>query len=256
MTTGVIPMRELEAEWGGEIRTTIASAITAASQHGEPCCFEFNGVAVVAAADSNPELLYRDWDRGMKGYLGESPAVGPHPTVELSQEELDSDAKIEAENSRRRAEREAEYEKKRAAAKLVMDGALKDAAPIELRSAEAWKRFRGANTDDYGGRVVQYAEDWARLMQTRIANGESLAECAEELSHAADHDGITGFMYGCAVQMLAECWVHGEELRRWHNKETQVGTEGDQANESGGVLNPAMLSIERGLNNLAAGSRD
>jgi len=32
-------------------------------------------------------------------------------------------------------------------------------------------------------------------------------------------------------------------LRRWHNKENQIGTEGDKANESGGVLNPALLSI-------------
>jgi hypothetical protein len=43
--------------------------------------------------------------------------------------------------------------------------------------------------------------------------------------------------------MLAKCWLHGEALRRWHNKDTQIGTEGDRANERGGVLNPAMLSI-------------
>ena len=43
--------------------------------------------------------------------------------------------------------------------------------------------------------------------------------------------------------MLAQCWVHGEALRRWHNRDTQIGTEGDKANESGGVLNPALLTI-------------
>lgn len=58
-----------------------------------------------------------------------------------------------------------------------------------------------------------------------------------------DDDGITGFMYGCAVQMLAKSWKHGEALRRWHNKETQIGMEGDKANETGGVLNPALLSL-------------
>jgi len=50
-------------------------------------------------------------------------------------------------------------------------------------------------------------------------------------------------MYGCAVVILSKCWEHGEALRRWHNKDTQIGDEGDRANESGGVLNPALLSI-------------
>ena len=58
-----------------------------------------------------------------------------------------------------------------------------------------------------------------------------------------DDDGITVYMYGCAVSVLAKAWKHGEALRRWHNKETQIGTEGDRANESGGVLNPALLTI-------------
>ena len=34
-----------------------------------------------------------------------------------------------------------------------------------------------------------------------------------------------------------------DRLRRWHNKATQIGTEGDKANETGGVLNPALLTI-------------
>lgn len=59
----------------------------------------------------------------------------------------------------------------------------------------------------------------------------------------ANTDGITGFMYGCAVSGLAKFWKHGEQLRRWHNKDSQLGTEGDEANESGGVLNPAILTI-------------
>jgi len=47
--------------------------------------------------------------------------------------------------------------------------------------------------------------------------------------------GITGFMYGCAVNLLSQCWKHGEELRKWHNKE--YGHEGD------GVVNPAVFTI-------------
>ena len=64
---------------------------------------------------------------------------------------------------------------------------------------------------------------------------------AKKICFNVDQEGITGFMYGCAVGILSQVWVHGEQLRRWQNKDTQIGTEGDEANEKGGVLNPALL---------------
>lgn len=106
-----------------------------------------------------------------------------------------------------------------------------------------YDEYKAKNTDPYGGRVVSYGEDWANLMEARMANGENIATCAEPTSREADTDGITGYMYGCAVAALAHFWEHGEALRLWHNKKTQIGTEGDKANETGGVLNPALLVI-------------
>ena len=73
--------------------------------------------------------------------------------------------------------------------------------------------------------------------------GDELEDIAEETSHSADTDGITGFMYGAAVSTLASSWKHGERLRCWHNLDTQLGNEGKRANESGGTLNPAILNI-------------
>ena len=70
-----------------------------------------------------------------------------------------------------------------------------------------------------------------------------MGDVAKQTSHDADLEGITGFMYGCAVSILSKCWKHGEDLRRWHNLDTQIGNEGEKANESGGVLNPALLSV-------------
>lgn len=79
-----------------------------------------------------------------------------------------------------------------------------------------------------------------------MEKGEKLEDVANECSNEADTEGITGFMYGAAVSVLASCWEHGEELRRWHNLKTQIRDEGEKANESGGVLNPALLNIEEG----------
>lgn len=115
---------------------------------------------------------------------------------------------------------------------------------MKLKDAEKWEQFVEANRDDgYGECVLRYIERWAEQMELAFDAGESMAECAKRTRHTADTEGITGFMYWCAVSVLAQVWEHGEELRRWHNLDTQIGTEGEKANESGGVLNPALLSV-------------
>lgn len=105
--------------------------------------------------------------------------------------------------------------------------------------------------DDYSKGVVTYTERWAALMEKAIgkqtisnAVEHTIRSVAKDTSHDADKEGITGFMYGCAVQALAQFWVHGEILRRWHNLDTQIKNEGEKANESGGVLNPAILVMK------------
>ena len=159
----------------------------------------------------------------------------------------------QTESNRRHEEhvKSPEYKKRQREAKeaqqrqdLMLKGALA-AAPekMTLRDEEGWKKAVAANGDGYGGGVMSFAERWARLMEGRMANGDTLEACADEASSLADNEGITGFMYGCAVSILSQVWVHGEQLRRWHNLKTQIGHEGEKANESGGVLNPALLSL-------------
>lgn len=101
--------------------------------------------------------------------------------------------------------------------------------------------------DPYSARCVSYGEDWANLMEAAIGDSPDpagvIVDVAQATSREADTDGITGFMYGAAVAGLARFWEHGEALRHWHNKDIQIGTEGDKANESGGVLNPAIVII-------------
>ena len=108
-----------------------------------------------------------------------------------------------------------------------------------------YDEYKAKNSNDpYSNRCVTYGEEWAALMEKALEGGAKLAAIAKSTSHEADTDGITGFMYGCAVSALARFWEHGEELRRWHNLDVQIGNEGEKANKSGGVLNPALLNIE------------
>jgi len=106
-----------------------------------------------------------------------------------------------------------------------------------------WEKGVENNSDPYGNAVYRYASEWATRMESELAAGASLNDVADACSRAADDEGITGFMYGCAVSTLSHAWIHGEDLRRWHNLKMQIGTEGEKANESGGVMNPALLNI-------------
>ena len=110
-----------------------------------------------------------------------------------------------------------------------------------LKSKEQlYKEWYDKNDDSYGRACFTYAERWAEMLEHEIEkyNGapvQAIIDNAERCSHEADEEGITGFMYGCAVNILSQCWEYGEYLRKWHNKE--YGYDGD------GVVNPAVMTI-------------
>lgn len=125
-------------------------------------------------------------------------------------------------------ERKAEAERKRIVAvkeNSRREDALRTALaayPFQIKEGmnDAWAEAKAMNSDPYGAAAYAYLEGWAALMSSHIAEGSSLPDCAKATSTTADVQGITGFMYGCAVQALSQFWVHGEELRRWHNLDT------------------------------------
>lgn len=121
---------------------------------------------------------------------------------------------------------------------------------IDEKTYQEWKDKQVDPDDpegsDYGLACFRYAEAWADLMEARMADGAELEDIAKQTSREADTEGITGFMYGMAVKILAHSWEHGERLRIWHNLDTQIRDEGERANEGGGVLNPAILKLGDG----------
>ena len=94
---------------------------------------------------------------------------------------------------------------------------------MNIKNKKAWQEVKDNNQDDKGGEVVRYAEAWADLMEERMANGEKLEDIAKDTSHEADTNGITGFMYGCAVSTLSQTWKHGKKLGRWSNNDLAPG---------------------------------
>lgn len=103
-----------------------------------------------------------------------------------------------------------------------------------------YKDWYDKNSDDYGRACFTYAERWAEMLENKFESSTEdimkvIVDNADKLSHEADIEGITGFMYGYAVSILSQCWEYGEYLRKWHNKEYNY--DGD------GVINPAILTV-------------
>lgn len=85
---------------------------------------------------------------------------------------------------------------------------------------QEYAAFREINTkDDYSAGVIHYLERWAGMMEREVENGATVAEAAEHTRHTADTEGITGYMYGCAVQVLCQHWEHGEQLDAWRTEQ-------------------------------------
>jgi hypothetical protein len=230
----MLNVKKMESHCGDEISRTIERAINLAD--GDIVAFEFNGVTVQVCDTSKPSLVLRDFHRAMSGYLGKNPTIGPDYLLRLTPEQEQSDARIEASNEARRQKLIDEMNARDEVKKLELAAALADAGPIELVDDAKCKHLVELNSSDsYSKRIMEYAETWARLMQAQINDGAALSDIADTASHLADTDGITGFMYGAAVSSLAQCWIHGDELRQWHNK--SYGHSGD------GVVNPAVLTI-------------
>ena len=112
----------------------------------------------------------------------------------------------------------------------------------DAEAEELWETGLSNNDDPYGAEIYRYARAWAEQMEAEMGDVFDGA-IAKSAARSADTEGITGFMYGAAVSTLSHTWVMGEELRQWHNLDTQIGTEGEKANESGGTLNPALVSF-------------
>jgi hypothetical protein len=212
---------KMEVDAGRTINWACKQAVELANSKGCSIEFDFNDKTIIVKPGDDPAVHW-------KAYLDDCQRAHEAWINSDEYKQQQAEAKRKAEEKQR-----------------LLDEALA-LAPANMTLGcvpEDWAKAKEANKDPYSTAILAYAERWARLMEVRMDKGEKLADIADETSHLADNEGITGNMYGMAVFMLTKAWKHGEALRLWHNLKTQIGKEGEQANESGGVLNPAMLTL-------------
>lgn len=216
---------------GDSFNTVAERASMIAASRNAVVEFLFNEVKCLVDAKTNLDYLYRDyansWLMGWKSVGPECPEVhSPEIEAEMAMRKKARDEK--------QAAQEAEWRQKDEAERKAFE--LKTAGvEIELSDRAGWDSWKAKNCDPYGNCCFVYAESWAKLMQKEIASGKRLRDIAESTSFELGFLGITGFMYGAAVSILSKCWIHGEELRKWHNKEYN--------HEGEGVVNPAILRV-------------
>lgn len=95
---------------------------------------------------------------------------------------------------------------------------LANAPEITVNDAAAWQSIKESNQDPCGQILLAYTERWARLMQLKIAAGNTLEDVAEMTSQQADPTDVTNVMYSIAVHLLSSYWKYGEQLHSWHNQ--------------------------------------
>lgn len=113
---------------------------------------------------------------------------------------------------------------------------------MPITDNESWESWVKSNTDPYGEACIKVARRAMEILDEQPGD----FNCHKLICRADDEaqtGGITGFMAGCVASMISKCHSRGEEFRRKWNRDNQIGTEGDKANDSGGVLNPALLVV-------------
>ena len=154
--------------------------------------------------------------------------------AEAKRKEYEASPEYAAAQAAAKAKKETEDRRRQELLSLAPDGPT-------FTDPEGWEKTLENNTSSYGAGVVFFANTWAQMMEGLINQGSALKDIADECSNLADTDGITGFMYGCAVSILSQCWKYGSDLNAWHNG--QYGEQGEEATKSGGTINPAVFTI-------------
>lgn len=187
--------------------------------------FEFNGVTLtVTKENADKDRIYKEWKAGMEA------------NEEKHRREHEAWLKT-PEGQEYLAQKKAEAERQKAVEAEVRH--IDETTEMEFKDEEgkkAWDSIVELNSKNpYGAAVVNYARRWAKYMQKLIAEGKSVEESAKQSFHDCGMGEMTTFAYSCVVDVLVKSWKHGEELRKWHNKEYEY--EGD------GVANPAVLTV-------------
>ena len=90
---------------------------------------------------------------------------------------------------------------------------------IKQGAEQAYQRCIEINSNDtFGKAVLDFMTTWVDLMEIEISDTSDIETAAETTLQKIDQSRITGFIRSLAVEVLAEYWEYGSQLRDWYNK--------------------------------------
>jgi hypothetical protein len=96
--------------------------------------------------------------------------------------------------------------------------------------------------------VVEFAISWCELMEAEIGGPFELtvADVARETSQRAlKADEMTGGTYALALSLICPHWIHGEELRTWHNLDISPAHGEEMNAKPNAIIDPSTMFIAR-----------
>jgi len=204
---------EIETPGGASIDHTIRMLVVEARHYTAVTLKTvLNGVTVLMDAQSDPELLIRDWERSMdRG--SDKFVVGPRALEVLPLAELALDAHFARKRMAAQQDRWDERNRKEAKRQNTLRHLLEGAPEFAFVSAEAQAKFEAARAlnagDAYSARPFSYALEVGRLVQNDPLGPTVLAlKVALKLAD----DGLSGYLDSVARRLLLDFWAHGHLL--------------------------------------------
>ena len=207
----------LEVNCGSNFTDVSKEAKVFANVNNIICSFNFNGINCIVDKNTNLDNLYKYYN---DAHLMKWDKIGP-----ICDEEYDEETKIEYQNQlklskERLIKRRISDHKKEVEEKNNYINKIKD-INIELLEQKLWYDWKLKNTDSYGKCVFEYAEGWAKLMQSEAKSKnkkidiELLKEIANKTSFEMGFLGVSGSMHYAAQSILIQCWKYGNLLKEW-----------------------------------------
>ncbi len=196
---------KIEASIGSDINNVAKDAKKQAIKESVIVEFDFNGIICKVSKKTNIDYLLRDY---VNAHLMKWKTI--EGLVEYS-EKLKSEIKLKNEEQLEKSRLETiAYRKKEAEEKLDFQKII-EGVEFKVKDQKYYDDWKGKNKDGYSSVIFEYAENWAKMLQTKLPTN-SLRELVEDFDLQPNYLGITGFQHGAAKRILEECWVHGSAL--------------------------------------------
>ena len=171
--------------------------------------FEVNGIICYVAADSDPELVLRDYFRALDD--PNTTEIGPNYKATLSTAELARDHELQAKRAAEIREKQRRSEKELLRATKRLNEILAKAPQfIPINDPESYK----ATCAKCDSGAVQYAEKLILVSEFFLTTGNDFETAANQADRLVDAAECTsGSIWGEAMQLACRFWTRGEELQ-------------------------------------------